>query len=120
MQAVATQEATKMRQSSDKSAPTETALDRKVQEDQYDADSGNNTPDEKDRKFQLNGLDGEEGALGEDGEAAPAIIIPLKYRIAAIILIILFGTGNTYAGFVLGPLKTRLVRELKITSALSV
>lgn len=60
--------------------------------------------------------------LGEDGEdgfvedVPPAVIIPLKYRITAIILIILFGTGNTYAGFVLGPLKTRLVRELKISS----
>lgn len=58
----------------------------------------------------------EEGNPITEEEAKPAVIIPLKYRITAIILIILFGTGNTYAGFVLGPLKTRLVRELQITS----
>ncbi|BEJ15699.1 hypothetical protein CspHIS471_0503040 [Cutaneotrichosporon sp. HIS471] len=71
------------------------------------------TPGSEDdqKKLQL----GEEGLEGE--EETPAIVIPLKYRIIAIVLIILFGTGNTYAGFVLGPLKTRLVRELKITNA---
>lgn len=82
----------------------------------YNGNDGDVTPgDEKDRKLQLDGYDGEEGALS-DGDDTPKIIIPAKYRIAAIVLIILFGTGNTYAGFVLGPLKTRLVRELKISS----
>lgn len=65
-------------------------------------------------------LNEEDGSLGETGDedAPPAVVIPWKYRLAAIVLIILFGTGNTYAGFVLGPLKTRLVRELKISSKL--
>lgn len=73
------------------------------------------TPDsEEERKKMTFDTLGDEALVDED--APPAVVIPLKYRISAIILIILFGTGNTYAGFVLGPLKTRLVRELKITS----
>lgn len=62
-----------------------------------------------------NGVE-EEGSVGSDEEKKEAVQIPWKYRLTAIILIILFGTGNTYAGFVLGPLKTRLVRKLKISS----
>lgn len=81
------------------------------------SNDGLDTPTDDDKKLALDQVDGEGPA--EDGEeATPAIIIPLKYRITAIILIILFGTGNTYAGFILGPLKTRLVRELKISSEL--
>jgi hypothetical protein len=79
---------------------------------------GSRTPDtpgsEEERKKMAFDTMGDEAMIDED--APPAVIIPLKYRITAIVLIILFGTGNTYAGFVLGPLKTRLVRELKITS----
>lgn len=63
-----------------------------------------------------NALGEDEGSLGSSEDDKPAIQIPWKYRLAAIVLIILFGTGNTYASFVMGPLKTRLTRELKISS----
>lgn len=58
----------------------------------------------------------EDGSLNESEDKPAAIQIPWKYRLTAIILIILFGTGNTYLGFVMGPLKTRLVKKLKISS----
>jgi hypothetical protein len=84
-------------------------------------------PSAADEKLGMSGSDGQLDKIKTDGdmesedasttEAEPAVVIPWKYRLTAIVLIILFGTGNTYAGFVIGPLKTRLVRELKITSA---
>lgn len=99
-----------MRLSTEKPAPTPAAqvpLDNRAGEDKLVTETPSG-----DEKFKL---DGEGGSLSDE-DAPPAVVIPLKYRITAIVLIILFGTGNTYFGFILGPLKTRLVRELKITS----
>lgn len=45
--------------------------------------------------------------------------IPQRYRICAFLMIILFSTGSSYAENVITPLKTRILKELKITSALA-
>lgn len=94
--------------------PVQAPLDGKVTESHLDRLDAATIDGGSEKKVQLDGIDGDEAFVEDD--APPAVIIPLKYRITAIVLIILFGTGNTYAGFVLGPLKTRLVRELQITS----
>lgn len=78
-------------------------------------DSRNTSRDKLDKLDKIDVLAEEEGSQGS-GEDAKVVQIPWKYRLTAIVLIILFGTGNTYANFVMGPLKTRLVRELEITS----
>ncbi|KAL1412618.1 hypothetical protein Q8F55_000365 [Vanrija albida] len=43
--------------------------------------------------------------------------IPWRLRIIAFLLIVFFNTGASYADNVLGPLKTRIRQELKITNA---
>ncbi|WOO82110.1 Major facilitator superfamily domain-containing protein 1 [Vanrija pseudolonga] len=43
--------------------------------------------------------------------------IPWRLRIIAFLLIVFFNTGASYADNVLGPLKTRIRKELKITNA---
>lgn len=47
-----------------------------------------------------------------DGE----LDIPTRYRVGAFLLVVLFSTGSNYAEGVISPLKTRLRKELKITS----
>ncbi|WVR03906.1 hypothetical protein IAU60_000905 [Kwoniella sp. DSM 27419] len=57
-----------------------------------------------------------QGDLGHKFELAPAIDIPWKYRIPAFAMILLFGTGATFCDVTIGPLKSTLRRELKITN----
>lgn len=52
----------------------------------------------------------------EDALVLPVDSIPWKYRIPAFCLIVLFGTGASFADVTIGPLKSTLIRELKINS----
>lgn len=42
--------------------------------------------------------------------------IPLKYRLMAFCFVVFFSTGAAFAEMTLGPLKSTLVKELKLTS----
>lgn len=42
--------------------------------------------------------------------------IPWRYKLTAFAFIVLWGTGSTLAEHTLGPLKSTIVRELKVTS----
>jgi hypothetical protein len=45
--------------------------------------------------------------------------LPMKYRIAAFSMIVLFSTGSAFAEYTLGPLKSTLIKNLGITSKLA-
>lgn len=49
-------------------------------------------------------------------DAAPKII-PLRYRLATFAMILFFATGSSYAEATLSPLKSTLVKKLKINNA---
>lgn len=67
---------------------------------------------------------GEIGASGDDADADALLeeeaeerpLPPLRYRLVAFSMIILFVTGSNYAEGVLSPLKPLLRKKLKITS----
>ena len=44
-------------------------------------------------------------------------VIPLKYRLATFAMILFFATGSSYAEATLSPLKSTLVKKLKINNA---
>lgn len=44
-------------------------------------------------------------------------VIPLKYRLVAFAMIVLFSTGSSYAQGVISPLKSTLRKELNINNA---
>ena len=59
-----------------------------------------------------------DGHSGKDQLTIDGVIdIPWKYRIPAFCLILVWGTGASFADITIGPLKSTLIRELKINSA---
>jgi len=44
-------------------------------------------------------------------------VIPLRYRLAVFFMILVFATGSSYAEATLSPLKSTLVKKLKINNA---
>lgn len=75
----------------------------------------------------LGGLTGQSGADGADGlvggvpgdggvEAVIKPDIPWRYRLLAFSMIIFFATSSSFCENTLGPLKSTLIKELKITS----
>lgn len=50
------------------------------------------------------------------GTISQAVDIPWKYRIPAFCLILLWGTGASFADVTIGPLKSTLVKQLGINS----
>lgn len=89
------------------------------------------SPDYKSRPFD-SPKESEEGALGslpildskgtisahvlEDQKKTKAVDIPMKYRWTAFAFILVYSTGAAFAEATLGPLKSTLLKELKINS----
>lgn len=61
------------------------------------------------------GEDGEQ-QLADDSASESSVYIPQKYRWIAFSMIIFFATGSSFAEGTLGPLKSTLVKQLKINS----
>jgi hypothetical protein len=64
-----------------------------------------------------NGADGTHDGYDQDGEVIKADI-PWRYRLLAFSMILFFATSSSFCENTLGPLKSTLVKELKISSEL--
>ena len=53
-----------------------------------------------------------------DGTISNVVDIPWKYRIPAFCLILVWGTGASFADVTIGPLKSTLIKQLGINSEL--
>ena len=58
----------------------------------------------------------EDGSTEHESTIKGVIDIPWKYRIIAFCLILVWGTGASFADVTIGPLKSKLRKELKINS----
>lgn len=66
-----------------------------------------------------NGEDEKDSPSSEADEGAKSIpgVIPLKYRLTAVAMILFISTGTAFAEVTMGPLKSTLQRELGLNSA---
>lgn len=77
-----------------------------------------NTNDEREKRALGADGDSEGGhAASEAGAGASGpLLIPNRYRWTAFALVIFFATGSSFAEAVLGPLKSTLLKQLRINS----
>ena len=75
-------------------------------------DSTGSTPKEERNEPIVPTLEG-----GTPRAASPAMVIPLRHRLLAFSMIILFATGSSFAENILSPLKSTLKEELDINNA---